>query len=257
MIHDLQRAGMWKRISAALLDVIILVVLVEGLVLLLMTVFGFEDYTERKDALEEKYFAEYGIDRNMTAEDYNALSEEGKAAYRAKVEAANKAYQSDAEVSEVYSKLFSLALMIATLSILFSFLILEFTVPLLLKNGQTIGKKVFGVAVMRIDGVKVTPVMVFARGILGKCTVGTLVPIYLIMMVIFGIMNIVGVVALGGLLLLQAILFFGTRNHTPIHDLFAQTITVDMASQLIFDSPEDMLAYKKRISEENAENAKY
>jgi uncharacterized RDD family membrane protein YckC len=160
-------------------------------------------------------------------------------------------------VSEVYSKLFSLALMIATLSILFSFLILEFTVPLLLKNGQTIGKKVFGVAVMRIDGVKVTPVMVFARGILGKCTVGTLVPIYLIMMVIFGIMNIVGVVALGGLLLLQAILFFGTRNHTPIHDLFAQTITVDMASQLIFDSPEDMLAYKKRISEENAENAKY
>ena len=85
MIHDLQRAGMWKRISAALLDVIILVVLVEGLVLLLMTVFGFEDYTERKDALEEKYFAEYGIDRNMTAEDYNALSEEGKAAYRAKV----------------------------------------------------------------------------------------------------------------------------------------------------------------------------
>ena len=257
MIHDLQRAGMWKRISAALLDVIILVVLVEGLVLLLMTVFGFEDYTERKDALEEKYFAEYGIDRNMTAEDYNALSEEGKAAYRAKVEAANKAYQSDAEVSEVYSKLFSLALMIATLSILFSFLILEFTVPLLLKNGQTVGKKVFGVAVMRIDGVKVTPVMVFARGILGKCTVGTLVPIYLIMMVIFGIMNIVGVVALGGLLLLQAILFFGTRNHTPIHDLFAQTITVDMASQLIFDSPEDMLAYKKRISEENAENAKY
>lgn len=257
MIHDLQRAGMWKRISAALLDVIILVVLVEGLVLLLMTVFGFEDYTERKDALEEKYFAEYGIDRNMTAEDYNALSEEGKAAYRAKVEAANKAYQSDAEVSEVYSKLFSLALMIATLSILFSFLILEFTVPLLLKNGQTIGKKVFGVAVMRIDGVKVTPVMVFARGILGKCTVGTLVPIYLIMMVIFGIMNIVGVVAFGGLLLLQAILLFGTRNHTPIHDLFAQTITVDMASQLIFDSPEDMLAYKKRISEENAENAKY
>jgi uncharacterized RDD family membrane protein YckC len=232
-------------------------VLVEGLVLLLMTVFGFEGYTERKDALEEKYFAEYGIDRNMTAEAYNALSEEGKAAYRAKVEAANKAYQSDAEVSEVYSKLFSLALMIATLSILFSFLILEFTVPLLLKNGQTIGKKVFGVAVMRIDGVKVTPVMVFARGILGKCTVGTLVPIYLIMMVIFGIMNIVGVVALGGLLLLQAILFFGTRNHTPIHDLFAQTITVDMASQLIFDSPEDMLAYKKRISEENAENAKY
>ena len=67
----------------------------------------------------------------------------------------------------------------------------------------------------------------------------------------------VGVVAFGGLLLLQAILFFGTRNHTPIHDLFAQTITVDMASQLIFDSPEDMLAYKKRISEENAENAKY
>lgn len=257
MIHDLQKASMWKRISAALLDVIILVVLVEGLLLLMTTVFGFDDYLEKKDALEETYFAEYGIDRDMTAEEYNALSEEEKAAYQAKVEAANKAYQSDPEVVEVYAKLFSLALMIATLSILISFLILEFAVPLLLKNGQTIGKKVFGVAVMRIDGVKVTPVMVFARGILGKCTVGTLVPIYLIMMVIFGIMGLVGVVVFLGLLLLQAILFFGTPNHTPIHDKFAQTVTVDMASQLIFDSPEDLLAYKKRISEENVENASY
>ena len=78
MIHDLQKASMWKRISAALLDVIILVVLIEGLVLLMMTVFGFDDYIEKKDALEETYFAEYGIDRDMTLEEYNALSEEEK-----------------------------------------------------------------------------------------------------------------------------------------------------------------------------------
>ena len=66
--------------------------------------------------------------------------------------------------------------MITTLSTLIAFLLLEFAVPLMLKNGQTLGKKIFGVAVVRVDGVKVSPVMVFARGILGKCTIGTLAP---------------------------------------------------------------------------------
>jgi uncharacterized RDD family membrane protein YckC len=173
------------------------------------------------------------------------------------VEAANRAYQSDPEVAQVFGKLYSLAVMIATISILFAFVVLEFVVPLFLKNGQTIGKKIFGVAVMRIDGVKVTPVMVFARGILGKCTIGTLVPIYLLMMVIFGIVGIVGVVVLAALLIAQVVLFFGTKHHTPIHDKFAQTVTVDMASQMIFDSVEEMLEYQKRIAAEEAEKSAY
>ena len=110
---------------------------------------------------------------------------------------------------------------------------------------------------MRIDGVKVTPVMVFARGILGKCTIGVLVPIYLLMMIIFGMLGSVGVAVLAILLIAQVVMFFGTKYHTPIHDKFAQTITVDMASQRIFDSVEEMLEYQKRLAAEDAEKREY
>ena len=185
MIQDVQKPGIWKRISAAFADLIVLVVLIEGMILLLAAALDFDSYLARRDALEAHYITSYGVDRDMTEEELNALSESERAAYTARVEAANLAYQRDPEVAEVFGKIYSLAVLIATFSILISFLILEFAVPLILKNGQTIGKKIFGVAVMRIDGVKVTPVMMFARGILGKCTIGTLVPIYLIMMVIF------------------------------------------------------------------------
>ena len=43
------------------------------------------------------------------------------------------------------------------------------------------------------------------------------------------------------------------KDLRPLHDLLAQTVAVDMASQLIFDSPEDLLEYKKRLHAEDAE----
>ena len=67
-------------------------------------------------------------------------------------------------------------------------------------------------------------------------------------------MGFLGVLLVGGLTLIQAILFFGSRNHTPIHDKLAQTVAVDMASQRIFESPEALLEYKKRLHAEQAEN---
>lgn len=254
MIHDLQKASVWKRISAALLDFVILFVVVEGLILLLTTLLGFPSYLDRMDALKEKYLSEYGIERILGAEELSKLPEEEQNAYKAKVEAANNASQRDEEFISTYGMIVSLSLMMTTLSVLFAFLILEFAVPLWLKNGQTIGKKAFGIAVVRIDCVKVSPIAIFARNILGKCTIGTLAPIYLVIMVFFGIMGIVGVVVFIGLFLLQAILFFATKYRTPIHDKFAQTVAVDMTSQLIFDTVEEMLEYKKRVAAEKAES---
>ena len=88
MVHELQKASVWKRISASLADLVLLVVVIEGLVLILNAVFGFESYIERRDALEEKYIVEYGIDRDMTEAELDALSDAEREAYMAKVEAA-------------------------------------------------------------------------------------------------------------------------------------------------------------------------
>ena len=48
-------------------------------------------------------------------------------------------------------------------------------------------------------------------------------------------------------LLAQIIVPIVTRNKTALHDLLACTVAVDMSSQMIFDSVEEMEAYEAEI----------
>lgn len=269
MIKDIQKAGMWKRISAALLDIVVLIIIAEAFILLFSWMTGFSDHLKKYDALEneladiaEEYYKEYGVDVELIAntEEFSKLSKEEQDAYKVIVEAADKAFQKDSKVLEIYyeqndvlSDIISRLLIVITFPILISFTILEFAIPLIFKNGQTLGKKAFGIAVMRVDGIKVTPFMMFARGVLGKCTFGLLVPIYLIIMVIFSILDIrLGAIVLLAILIAQIVILFATKNRTPIHDMLAQTVTVDMSSQMIFDTPEERDEYYNRITSESA-----
>ena len=245
---DTQRAGMWKRMSAALFDVIILFTVIVGMALLLSSVLNYDSHVNRMNELEQQYGEEYGVDLNITLEELKALSEEERQVY----EAADEAYSQDPDVIYTYNMMLSMAMVIVTFAILLGYLLLEFLVPLLLKNGQTLGKKLFGIGVMRIDSVRLPSVLLFARTVLGKFTIGTMIPVYVVIMIIFGRLGMFGTVLIGALLLVQAILFFGTYAHTPIHDKLAGTVTVDLASQMIFDSPEALLEYKKRIHAEAA-----
>ena len=247
---DLQRAGMWKRLSAALFDAIILFTVIVGMALLLSAVLDYDQHIERMDELEAQYAEQYGIDFDITAEELKALSEEERKVY----EEADKAYSEDSDVIYTYNMMLSMAMVIITFAILLGYLILEFLIPLLLKNGQTLGKKLFGIGVMRVDSVRLPAILLFARTVLGKFTIGTMIPVYVLIMIIFGRVGMFGTVVVGALLLVQAILFFGTREHTPIHDKLAGTVTVDLGSQMIFDSPEELLEYKKRIHAEASEH---
>ena len=103
---------------------------------------------------------------------------------------------------------------------------------------------------MREDGVKLTSVLLFTRAILGKYTVETMLPVFIVLSVYWGLMGIVGTVVLIGLLILQIILLVTTKERKVLHDMLAHTVTVDFASQMIFDTPEAMLEYKKRIHAE-------
>ncbi len=248
-MEDFQKAGMWKRISAALLDVVLLVTVVIGMALLLSTAMNYAQHVERMDELYDEYEAQYGLSFDITAEEYQAMSPEEKIPY----DEAYDAFANDEEALLVQGKLFTYALMIVSFSILAGYLLLEFLVPLLFGNGQTLGKKVFGIGVMRIDSVKISPLLLFARTILGKCTVETMVPALLLVMIVFNLMGAIAVFVIIGLAILQIVLVAATRGRTPIHDILAQTVTVDFASQRIFDSPEALLEYKKRIHAEAVE----
>ena len=124
-------------------------------------------------------------------------------------------------------------------------------------NGQTIGKKVFGLGVMRVEGVKVNGVCMFIRTVLGKYTIETMIPVMMALMLWFGSIGEVGWIIVAVILVTEAALLLTTRERAMIHDKLANTVTVDIASQMIFNSHEDLIAYKEKVAAEKAANQVY
>ena len=253
MVYDLQKASMWKRASAYIFDFILLGILAVGIGFLLSLFLGYDTQIEKMEAAYTKYEEKYGIDLNISFNDFEKLTDEQKARY----EEADKEFSKDVEVNRIYSLIINMTLIIITFGILVSYLLLEVLVPIFFKNGQTLGKKVFGVAVMRVDGVRLSTLQLFIRTILGKFTIETMFPIFLVMMIMLGALGIIGTAVIILLGVLQAAVLIVTKTNSAIHDLIAGTVTVDMASQMIFDTPEELMEYKKRIHAEKAERATY
>jgi uncharacterized RDD family membrane protein YckC len=253
MVYDLQKASMWKRASAYIFDFILICIVAVGIGFLLSTVLGYDAQIEKMEAAYTAYEEKYGIDLNLSFEDYEKLSDEEKAVY----EDANKEFSADPEVNRTYSLIINMTMVIITFGILISYLLLEVLVPLLFKNGQTLGKKAFGVAVMRVDGVRLSPFALFVRTVLGKFTIETMFPVFLVMMIFIGSLGIVGTAVIIMMLVLQIVVLAVSKTNSAIHDLLAGTVVVDMASQMIFESAEELMEYKKRVHAEAAEAAQY
>lgn len=248
MHMELQRANMWKRISAWLFDAILLGMLSVGCAFLLSVILGYDAQTDKLSALYTTYETQYGVVFDMTIEEYDAMSAEERAAY----EAAFSAFSADPESGRLLGLLLNMTLVILTFGILLGYLLLEFTVPLLFGNGQTLGKKVFGVAVMRTDAVRITPAMLFVRTVLGKFTIETMIPVLIVMMIFFGAVGIGGTLVILLLGLVQLVLLSATRTRSAIHDVLAQSVTVDLASQRIFENIEARETYLKACAAEAA-----
>ena len=63
------------------------------------------------------------------------------------------------------------------------------------------------------------------------------------------------VILLFALIIFQIILFLATKEHRPIHDAIASSVTVDLATQMIFDSIDDKIAYieQQHLEQVNSE----
>ena len=250
-MYDLQKPNMWKRIAAALLDFFLLILVASGVIILLMAVFNMNGYSEGFQSRCDEFEQIYGTDFDMSGEDYSALDEAGKKAY----DDAAAALSADGEANYYFSMIMNLTLLSVTLGFFIAYLVTEFIMPLILKNGQSIGKKAFGIAVMREDGVRISPVQLFARTVLGKFTIETMVPVFILIMLYFDLMGIVGIAVLLGLAILQLVLLIVNKTRTPIHDLLAHTVAVDLQSQMIFDTPEELLEYKQARHAEAVERS--
>ena len=253
MLYDLQKASLLKRLSAYILDLILLVVLVTGIAFVLSGVLNFNQWNQTVTEGYDKYEAQFGITLDITQEAYDALPEAEQALY----DQAFAALNADTELVYAYNMLVNLILLIITFSILLAYLGLEFAVPLLFGNGQTVGKKVFGIALMKRSGVKINAVSLFARTVLGKFAIETMIPVLMILMMFLGSIGILGPVVVIGIWLIQLVMLITSRTNSLIHDSLAQTVAVDMQSQMIFGSELELIAYKQRCHEEMVRNKPY
>ena len=253
MIHDIQKAGLWKRIAAGILDGILLAVLAVGVAFLLGEFLGYDGYNTTLNESYTYYEEQYGIRFQITGEEYEALPPQEQEAY----DAAYDALIRDETAMKAYNMVLNLSLLITTGGLLVACLLLEFVLPLLLGNGQTAGKKVFGLGVVRVDGVRTTPLQMFVRTVLGKFTVEIMIPVYVLLMIFFNVTGLGGTLLLLALLVAQILIMALNRNNSLIHDLLAGTVVVDVASQMIFRDTQDLINYKKKLSREQSDRQSY
>ena len=244
MSLTIQNANFWKRISAWLFDIILTCTIALGLSIGVSAVLKYDDQVARLESRYAFFEQEYGISFDITQEEYDALTQEEKDNF----DAASLALSKDAEAIKVYNALFYMTLAIISVSAFLAILIWHFLVPLFFKNGQTLGKKIFGIAVMRTNGLKVANPVLFCRTIIGLFAIETMFPLYLISSIYFGLMGIVGVVTLLLFLGLQIGVMFYTKTNSAIHDLLCDTVVVDISSQMIFDTEEEKLAYEAQLN---------
>ncbi len=235
-----QKASLLKRASAFLLDAILMSILITGFSFLISKATNYDYYKNKVQSYYDFYSEKYGISFNLTNEEKNNLSEEEKEKYnQASIE-----MNSNEEMVDAYTKTTNLILIIITGSILASVVILEFIVPLFLKDGQTVGKKIFSICLMKNNAVKISTLQLFARSVIGKGVIEMMIPALIFVMAFYGIIGIYGTLIVLVFIVVQIVLLFATRNKTMLHDILAVTVVVDKMSQQIFNTEKEMLDYK-------------
>lgn len=253
MTHDIQKADLWKRGAAWLFDGILTGILAVGIACLLSVLLGYDAHSQALNEAYARYETEYGVTFDISQEEYLAMPETARQNY----DTAYEALTEDAQAMYAYNMVMNLSLVITTMGILLGMLITEFIVPLFLKNGQTLGKKIFGLCLVRTDGVKLNHMQLFTRTLLGKFTIETMIPVYILLMLFWGTVGLMGTLALAALIIAQCISMAVSGTNTAIHDLLAGTAVVDFQSQRIFRSTEDLIAYQKQIAAERAARQSY
>ena len=252
---NLQKASFGKRIIAAIFDGIFLSIIAVGFLVMFANVFNTDQYINTTNQAMDKYKTEYNI--TLNADEYAALSDQDRIDYDNRIRQAEEAFANDKDAVYAYNMWINLTLSGASVSILLSVLIIEFVVPLLFGNGQTLGKKIFGIALMHKDHIRVNKLQLFVRAILGKFAIEIMIPLYIIVMILSNSMGISGTMILLILLVIQLICMVASHNNSLLHDVMSGVVAVDMTSQKIFDTREDLTEYIKKTHAQKANDATY
>lgn len=273
-VYGIEKASILKRISAYILDGILTIIIVTGVLFALSGIVKYDSYYEKMDSFYLTFEEENGFSYTMFNKTEEELNEKEKKIkeisskneseltleekeFKTEYEKAIEDFANNEDVLYTYNLLINLTLLITTISVLVAIIIVEFIIPLFLKNGQTIGKKCFGICLVKNNCVRINNIMLFVRAVLGKFTIETMIPLYIIILIIFGGAGITGTFILFLILVIQLVLIIATKNNSLIHDLMAGTVVVDKTSQMMFNSEEELVKFKQDFYKEEAKNQTY
>ena len=256
MAFSLQKANMYKRISAWLFDAVMCLVLATGMLVVMSALLKYDVQAEKLNGIYEDYYARYeaeheGVELNPSDEVFNAFTQEELETYRQHYDEVNKQIAQDEEAQRLQVVIINYTFLMITVSLLTVSLVWHFLIPLIIGDGRTLGKKIFGLAVMRTNGLKLSNPILFVRSILGLFTMETMVPVFFALMIYFGFLGLVGIVATVLLFILEIVVMATTKTNASIHCLLSDTVVVDFASQQIFQTQEALEEFmeKERLAE--------
>ena len=220
MDKTLQKAPFFKRLLALMLDWIFIVILIFICVIPMSFLMKVDEYSEKFDHYYSEYEKKYGVKFDLTEEQFNAMTEEELKLY----EEAYNALISDEGANKAHDALFKRILGSIELSILAGYLVMDVLFPLMLKNGQTLGKRVFNLAVLRTAGEPTNMLTILSRTVLGKFTVQTVIPVLVVCSILMGSLNPIGILYVVAILVANIVLLI--KKDKALHDVMADTIVV-------------------------------
>jgi len=235
----IEHAGIGKRIGAWLIDTVLVILLAAVFLFVASAYVDIVGYVQELEPYYDKYEALYNTDFSISQEEYLKLSAQEQQNY----DAAYEAMLTDPEATAVYAKVFMKYLAAVLLALAAASFILEFLVPVLQRRGQSPGKVLFSVAVIRPNGIRANPFQLFLRAIPGKFCFVILLPLSLLATGFFGILGSVGLIGFLVLVIMHLLLLLLTPNHSALHDLLSGTVAVDQNYQRIFDNQADLDEY--------------
>lgn len=253
-VYGINKASFIKRVAAACLDFIIFVLVAVGVTTLMTAIVQYDSYRAELDKKYEEYGVLYEYDPALGEDQggsiFCEMKEEGDACY-----VAWEAFYADEEATKLLNTCTSLTLASASIGLLFGAGVAYFLIPLLLKNGQSFGKKFMRIALVNKNGIRVQPINLFIRFLFGIFVIEIMVPFYSIMYIFSGSPG--GIIALAlvlGIFVSELLLVMTNRFGCAIHDLVGGTVVVEYDGQAIFDTEEEL---QKHLENERKKNLEY
>jgi uncharacterized RDD family membrane protein YckC len=215
------KAKIGKRILAGVIDQILLFIITFALFYYPMKSL-YSDVFDVPAMREENYelMEEYGLVYEDDSGEYQ-LTKDGS-------DASSEAYQNylaDQRYIDLKSKENTLVFIEMTSSLFISETVLFLIIPLLLRNGQTLGKKMVGIILVDDNYIKVKFLNVFLR--------------YITILVLGSILSLL---TYGIPLFLTFILMLVSKDNRTIHDYLSATRVIEK-EQLHFASPQERIDY--------------